>query len=145
MSPYFNLSFNFQLLAQTFTWAGLGLILLIHFVHYPSFYWIKNESFAEFHRFHSQRLSWIAGPIMIFDLLTSLAWIFIHPHTVSVMNLLLIIFLFFCTSRFSVPLHHQLSQEVDLDRRERLIRKLVSTNQYRLWAWLIKSVLLYVR
>ena len=61
------------LLAQCFaTWAMTAVIWFVQLVQYPSFARVDLASFAEFHAFHSTRITWIVAPLMILEALTSL-------------------------------------------------------------------------
>ena len=43
----------------------LGLILIVHFVHYKSFYFISDKEFVDFHSFHTRSISYLVIPLMI--------------------------------------------------------------------------------
>jgi hypothetical protein len=48
-----------------------GLIWTIQLVHYPSMKFVPEERFISFHNFHSKRISILAIPIMLIELITS--------------------------------------------------------------------------
>ena len=50
-----------------------GVIWTIQLVHYPSFHFIDKLSFTNFHNFHERRISIIVMPLMLIELITSIA------------------------------------------------------------------------
>lgn len=114
----------------------LGLILTVQIVHYPSFKYVKDENFLDFHAHHSKSISIIVIPLMIFELLSQF---FLWYQTgglfwgvQATLNVLIWLSTFF----LSVPIHHKLS----LGRSENHIKKLVQTNWPRTIFWSLKSV-----
>ncbi len=122
------------LLTQIFCCFALtGLIWLIQLVHYPSFEFVDG-SFLEFHRFHSQRISWIVIPLMLAELGSAVVLAAHHPQRYC-WNLLGVILIWLSTFFWSVPLHNQLSQQKDL----LLLSQLVWSNWPRTFLWSLRS------
>ncbi len=113
-----------------------GVILFIHVVHYPMFDDWERENFHEIERRHQKLTSFVVGPLMAIEALTTVALFFLPPPDVpSVLPWLGL----FCvcvwtavTAGISVPIHEQLAKK-GFDAR--LHRLLVRSNFWRLIAW----------
>lgn len=49
----------------------VGLTWFVQVVHYPLFPFVGEERFAEYHRLHSSRTTWVVLPPMLIELVTS--------------------------------------------------------------------------
>ena len=116
-----------------------GVIWTIQIVHYPSFHYIDKLSFTNFHNFHERRISIIVMPLMLIELITSIA-LYIHNmwSIVFTLNLLVVVLIWCSTFFVQVPIHSILSQKKDKD----LIEKLVNTNWIRTFLWSIRMLLI---
>ena len=116
-----------------------GVIWTIQIVHYPSFHYINKLSFTNFHNFHERRISIIVMPLMLIELITSIA-LYIHNMWSIIFALnLLIVGLIWCSTFFvQVPIHSILSEKKD----KNLIEKLVNTNWIRTFLWSIRMLLI---
>ena len=116
-----------------------GVIWTIQIVHYPSFHYIDKLSFTNFHNFHERRISIIVMPLMLIELITSIA-LYIHNMWSLIFALnLLIVGLIWCSTFFvQVPIHSILSEKKD----KNLIEKLVNTNWIRTFLWSIRMLLI---
>ena len=116
-----------------------GVIWTIQIVHYPSFHYIDKLSFTNFHNFHERRISIIVMPLMLIELITSIA-LYIHNMWSIIFALnLLIVALIWCSTFFvQVPIHSILSEKKD----KNLIEKLVNTNWIRTFLWSIRMLLI---
>lgn len=116
-----------------------GLIWLIQLIHYPAMCHIKRESFSVFHSFHSQRITFIVGPIMTLEFATA-ASIFFQQNlnTWSALNLTGVLIIWGSTAFLSVPAHNKLAQ----DYNEQTLQNLVNSNWIRTLTWTLRSVLL---
>ena len=116
-----------------------GVIWTIQLVHYPSFHYIDKLSFTNFHNFHERRISIIVMPLMLIELITSIA-LYIHNMWSIIFALnLLIVGLIWCSTFFvQVPIHSILSEKKD----KNLIEKLVNTNWIRTFLWSIRMLLI---
>jgi hypothetical protein len=96
---------------------------------------IDEKSFLNWHTFHSNRISYVVGPIMVMELLVSIWLLWLNPATMSSIILGLTLAIWAATFFVSVPLHTQLG----LGSRERqLIKKLVATNWIRTILYTLK-------
>ena len=121
------------------TFLLTGVIWTIQIVHYPSFHYIDKLSFTNFHNFHERRISIIVMPLMLIELITSIA-LYIHNMWSIIFALnLLIVGLIWCSTFFvQVPIHSILSEKKD----KNLIEKLVNTNWIRTFLWSIRMLLI---
>ena len=53
------------------TFFMIGLAWFVQVVHYPLFPLVGEQGFAEYHRVHSSRTTWVVLPAMTIELLTS--------------------------------------------------------------------------
>ena len=118
-----------------------GVIWTIQIVHYPSFHYIDKLSFTNFHNFHERRISIIVMPLMLIELITSIA-LYIHNMWSIIFALnLLIVGLIWCSTFFvQVPIHSILSEKRD----KNLIEKLVNTNWIRTICWSLRGIIVLI-
>lgn len=102
--------------------------------------WVKS-TFAELHRDYTRRISLIVGPLMFAQGVLALRQVIIAPDLVSVMQAILIAFVWGVTTFISVPLHRRLSSGYDA----RVINRLINTNWLRTVGWSLVSVLDWLR
>jgi hypothetical protein len=116
-----------------------GVIWTIQIVHYPSFHYIDQMSFTNFHHFHERRISIIVMPLMLIELTTSTAlYINNMSSIVFALNLLIVVLIWCSTFFIQVPIHSILSQKKD----KKLIEKLVNTNWIRTFLWSMRMLLI---
>lgn len=117
-----------------------GLIWLIQVVHYPSFKFADQIQFAHSHAFHTRMITFIVGPIMLFEITTGLLLLFKTIFFFEyLLNFTLLILTWLATAIWSVPLHNRLAENFDL----MVIQRLVQTNWLRTFLWSTRSGLLF--
>jgi hypothetical protein len=119
-----------------------GVIWIVQLVHYPGFRYVSAQSFAEFSVFHQQMITWVVGPVMVFELITGI-YLLTTPllSPLVVINLLLILAIWASTFFLSVPIHEKLTHAYDLP----LIESLVLTNWPRTLLWSVRAMgLIYI-
>ncbi len=121
-----------------FTAFMTGLILTIQLVHYPSFHYINLGTYTKFHEFHMKRISLIVIPIMTLELLTGLLLVVLNTERLTIINLILLIFIWLSTALLSVPSHSKLEKAYSFNE----VAKLVKTNWPRTILWSLRSGLL---
>lgn len=136
-------SFSFLILvAKCSAFYMLGVILIVQFIHYPSFLAISSNQFSEFHQKHSNRMSILVGPVMVLELLTGLFLVLKSPDPfVSMLtwvNLVLVILTWLSTFLISVPIHNRLAKYAN----QKDIQNLIKTNWLRTILWSAKAVVL---
>lgn len=119
-----------------------GLIWLIQLIHYPAMRHIKKESFSAFHLFHSQRITFIVGPVMTLEFATAVSIFFQHNlNTWSSLNLIGVLIIWGATAFLSVPAHNKLAQNYN----EQTLQSLINTNWIRTMTWTGRSIfILYI-
>lgn len=119
------------------TWALVGLIWTIQFVHYPLFQQVGGVDFAHYHGCHVQRISWLVGPMMLLETGTALVLLLLGersgPWLLSLAALLLV---WGITAIVMVPLHRTLARGKD----RAVIRRLITGNLWRSVAWTVRGV-----
>ena len=123
------------------TTVMFGLIWMVQLVHYPMFAGLDRATFTEWHRLHSNRITFIVAPLMLAELILSIAVAWLKPNTESFILCALTVGIWSSTFLLSVPLHNALIAGVG-DQAD-LIRKLVSTNWVRTTLYTLKVALLF--
>ncbi len=124
------------LLVLAISWALVGLILTVHFVHYPSFRYAGGEWGAA-HAFHTSTIGPLVGPMMVFELGLAVwlayrsggSWVWVVP-------LVLVVLTWVNTFLQAVPLHNQLGGGFD----RALVDRLVRVDGIRTVLWVAKAV-----
>ncbi len=117
-----------------------SLIWIVQLVHYPAFRYIEPSSFKKFCKFHQTSISFIVLPLMLIELGSLLYLSSITQDISFILCLILIIFCWFITFKFSMKFHGLLlNNGFDLQ----IINKLVYTNWLRTIAWSFVSILLF--
>jgi hypothetical protein len=114
-----------------------GVIWIIQVVHYPGFAKYNPSQFIEAHAKHSSAMGLLVGPVMIIEILAAFWLVIKLSNYISIINLVLVLLLWFFTFFASVPLHNRLSTGFDLE----VIQKLVLTNWPRTVLWTAKAIL----
>ena len=119
------------------SWTMLGVILVIHFIHYPMFLVVKESEWPAFHTKHTQVLGAVAGPLMLLELAVSIVLVTtVTKNPAGVWgNFVLVIALWYQTFFKSVPAHTILASKQDVDQIEVLLK----SNLVRVWLWCLKA------
>ena len=124
------------------SFIAVGLIWTIQLVHYPSMRYISKDKFPAYHNFHSIRISILAMPLMLAELVTSIMLWYQNFNnaiqTVFLINLIIVVLIWSSTFLIQAPLHNLLSKEKNVDKLSRLI----STNWIRTLLWTARSILM---
>ena len=124
------------------SFIAVGLIWTIQLVHYPSMRFIPKEKFLAYHKFHSLRISLIAMPLMIIELITSFLLLYQNFNNVIqkifLINFVLVVLIWLSTFLIQVPLHNVLSKE----KNSKIISKLILSNWFRTILWTARSILM---
>lgn len=128
---------NILLLHFVVTCLLVGLICTIQFVHYPAFRFVAAEDFKRFSDFHTRRMSWLVGPVMIAEFILMALMLFdasVGPEIAwTALGLSAVVWL--STAFLQVPLHGVLAQ----GKSDAAIERLVATNWLRTIAWILKA------
>ena len=120
-----------------------GIIWFVQVVHYPLFAAVGPSAIAQYEVVHATRTGWVVAPIMVAELLASVALLFsaYRPASMSVSaaaaGVALVAIIWVSTFALQVPLHDRLAQAPDAAT----IARLVATNWLRTVAWTLRSLL----
>ena len=123
------------------TFAMFGLIWLVQLVLYPAFANIDADQFRKFHFLHTQRITFIVGPLMCVELAASLGVFLMRPGVYWGTGLALTLAIWLHTLFVSVPVHNRLAISENNDARSEEIDRLVRTNWFRTIAWTFRAAL----
>ena len=73
----------------------IGVVLITHFITYPSFYLIKTPDFILFHKKYTEKIFIIVAPVMIFEIVTTLILTLNTKNSLYELALLLLVFIWF--------------------------------------------------
>lgn len=115
-----------------------GVIWIIQVVHYPSFHYIESSQFQNFSNMHRKNITFIVGPLMCIELLSSIVLFKITAsYSMQLANLLTLAGIWFVTIRFSIPCHMQLSEQ----KNQAALKRLIRTNWTRTVLWNSRCIL----
>lgn len=121
------------------TWVLVGLILTVHFVHYPLFAKVGAAGFAAYEAAHSTRITRLVMPLMCIELAAAMALVFATPAAIprwsAQVGLALVVAIWTSTLFWQVPQHAVLARGWDA----RAHATLVATNRVRTIAWLLRG------
>ena len=124
------------------SFIAVGFIWTIQLVHYPSMSFISKDKFPEYHNFHSIRISILAMPLMLAELVTSIMLWYQNFNnaiqTVFLINLIIVVLIWLSTFLIQAPLHNVLSKEKNKEK----LSKLICTNWIRTILWTSRSILM---
>ena len=133
--PFLILLFNFAS-----AWMMVGLIWLIQIVHYPLFALVGKDAFVSYASQHVRSITLIVAPIMLIELVTSIALLLVRPHAVemwiAVLGMFLVVAAWFSTWQLQIPAHEKLAAGFDSEAYLRL----VATNWIRTIAWTFHGI-----
>ncbi|MEM7537665.1 MAG: hypothetical protein AAF639_36175 [Chloroflexota bacterium] len=121
----------------------VGLILTIHFVHYPSFRF-QEENFAAFHNFHTNAISKVVVPMMLAELAINCILVVMLWQTqlrlFALAALLCTLSIWGVTFLMAVPAHTQLGQGFS----HKTISQLLDADRIRTILWVIGACIVSV-
>jgi hypothetical protein len=120
-----------------------GLIWFVQVVHYPLFSGVATSGFSAYAAQHARRTSFVVGPFMLIELVTTLLLLFSNLRPLDVppigawlgAGLLGVIWL--STALLQIPLHDRLQESFSLQH----VHRLVASNWLRTGAWSLRSAL----
>ena len=126
------------------TYAMTGIIWFVQIVHYPLFDLVVEKNWSEYHRLHSNRITWIVAPLMLLELVAAI-YFFILPAGIMTsiekdLAAALVILIWLSTFLLQVPQHHRLAKEFLPDAH----RRLVTTNWIRTICWSARTVIVTI-
>ena len=120
----------------------VGLIWLIQRVHYPGFFFVDKAQFTTFATWHQKRISSIVIPIMVIELVSSVALCFFSTTYIWLiyLNMGIVALNLGVTFAVQVPIHKKLTEKMDIA----LIKRLVTGNWIRTALWSLRALLLLI-
>ena len=118
-----------------------GLILVIHFVHYPSFRQISESAFKEFSVQHAKSITPIVFPAMAIELGVAGLLLYSEADWRSALNLALVMAIWAITGLKSARTHSEFAKSgFQTERYEDLMR----WNRVRTALWVIRFMALSI-
>ncbi len=118
------------------TWALVGMIWTVQVVHYPLWAKIGANEFNEFHSRHMLRMTLVAAPLVVIELLTAAALVVCGARGFWLLaSFPLMLVNWISTFFVQVPLHGGLGCGFDLE----IHRRLLATNWWRTAAWTVRG------
>ncbi|WP_145095350.1 hypothetical protein [Rosistilla carotiformis] len=119
----------------------VGLIWTIQVVHYPLFDGVGKRRFIVYQRRHQFLITFIVGPPMLSEAISSLLLVFYLPAEIpksaALFGLFLVIAIWISTAAIQVPCHRSLANGYRSD----VHRWLVRSNWIRTAAWTARGAL----
>jgi len=114
-----------------------GLILTTQLVTYPLFSSISSSGFTNYHFNYVSKISRIAGPAMLLELIIAAFLFYNFGNLSSKLIFLVTILIFLSTLLIQVPIHDRIKYKAN----NLLFKKLVMTNWIRTLLWSLKCIL----
>ena len=124
------------------TWAMVGLVWRVQLVHYPMLATWSAQAPVHAMVDHQRRITWLVGPLMATEGVTTLALLAVRPASMSPLSAwaaaALLGVALMSTVLVQVPLHRRLAERHDVATA----RRLVASNWIRTAAWTSKGLVL---
>ena len=108
------------------------LIWIVQLTIYPSFQFMSSEQLIQWHAKYTERMAWIAGPLILFQTTIISIQIVLEISIINILSGIIVGVTWILTYFVSIPLHRTISEDggslVELN-------KLVNTNWYRTICW----------
>ena len=123
-----------------------GVIWIIQLIHYPSFRFIDFKEFLNFQKFHTTTITFVVGPMMTLEIFSALYLLIINDFSAFwIIQMIVLVAIWLCTTFLSVPLHTLLAQlHISDIERLQVTQILVKTNWPRTLLWSFRSLLLLI-
>lgn len=136
MIEYLHSIFYIHLFSTLFM---TGLIWVIQILHYPSYDFIDGNKFTDYQQFHTTRITYIVGPMMLIEVFTGVYLTVVNDWALLfTLNFLGLGVIWLTTLVFSIPSHNKLS----LGFNPGAVSYLIKTNWIRTLTWTARSCLL---
>ena len=119
------------------TWAMIGAVWFVLFVHYPGFRFLSKEDFAVYESFHIRRTLALVIPVMLIEAGTALYLMFQGP--ILILNALILAFIWAMTFAYCFPIHIALKEKYSECR----MKSLIQVHGIRVGLWTFRGVLLF--
>ncbi len=110
------------------------LIWIVQLVIYPSFDYYSTKHLNAWHAKYTANFSIIVIPLMIGQLVSTIAQLYEHQNINTILSMLLVIIVWFLTFLIFVPIHTKITAD---SSDKNLLKKLVAYNWMRTLIWTI--------
>lgn len=118
-----------------------GTIWLVQVLVYPNFKLVGKTEFQKCHQFHTNRITWIVGPLMSIELTTAI-WMALKTQSAPFYwNVISILLIWILTATVNVPAHNRLLFEMDQSKNKLIFgnwpRTLIWSTRSLFWIWFL--------
>ena len=115
------------------SWYLVGLAVTVATTTYPSFSLVGEKEWPEFHRVHSNRISFAVGGAWVAQAVGIAWWFFARERTVAFWLTSILAFL---AVALTIGLAVQLHQQLSVERTEDLLKRLRHVHLIRTVVWI---------
>ena len=108
------------------------LIWIVQLTIYPSFQFMSAEQLIDWHAKYTERMAWIAGPLILLQTTIISIQIVLEISTIHILSGFIVGVAWILTYFVSIPLHRTIRED---GGSPVALRKLVHTNWYRTICW----------
>ena len=112
----------------------IGVSILAQFIIYPSFKKPDFKNFNTYHLYYTNKMFYIAAPIMILELFSSILLVYKYLSKIYLTSLIILILIWTLTFVFIVPIHNFLAK---MHNKEK-VDKMIKLNGLRAIFWVFK-------
>ena len=112
----------------------IGVSILAQFIIYPSFKKPDFKNFNTYHLYYTKKMFYIAAPIMILELFSSILLVYKYLSKIYLTSLIILILIWTLTFVFIVPIHNFLAK---MHNKEK-VDKMIKLNCLRAIFWVFK-------
>ena len=112
----------------------IGISILAQFIIYPSFKKPNFKSFNTYHLYYTKKMFYIAAPIMLVELFSSILLIYKSLSKIYLTSLFILILVWIFTFVFIVPIHNFLAKTHNIEK----VHKMIKLNALRTIFWVFK-------
>ncbi len=116
----------------------LVLIWIVQLIIYPSFAFYSHKNLFTWHKIYTKRIALVVIPLMVTQLIISLLQVYTNPNIYSILYSIMVISAWLLTFIIFVPLHHDISNEIETDLS---IKKIKLHNWSRTVLWSLIFIL----
>jgi hypothetical protein len=118
-----------------------GIVWWVQIITYPLIKETPEAVFKHVHRIYMRRVGWIAAPLMLLEMTTSILLIFfpppLVPHALLLINFGLIVLVWLVSTLILLPIHQRLS----IGHPAHDVQHLIKMNWIRTSLWSVKGIL----
>ena len=112
----------------------IGVSILAQFIIYPSFKTTDFKSFKTYHLNYTKKMFYIAAPIMLVELFSSILLVYKYLSKIYLTSLFILILIWILTFGFIVPIHNLFAK---IHNKEK-VDKMIKLNGIRAVFWILK-------